>query len=168
MWEQGAKTRSVSYATRRITKGDFDRIVEVIDHWWGGPISTLAHPVFFYELGRYARLVVDDTDEIVGFLLGFVSEEGGRTGYVHLVGIHPEHRRRGVARTLYDEFQRDCGNDECVRMKAIAMPGNEPSIRFHEAHGWNVDEVDCYAGPGRRRVVFSKVIAVATPGGFAP
>ena len=55
---------------RRITKGDFDRIVEVIDHWWGGPISTFAHPIFFYELGGEA-LVVEEGAVMIGFLLGF-------------------------------------------------------------------------------------------------
>ena len=44
---------------RRITKGDYDQIVEVIDRWWGGPISTFAHPIFFYELGEKALIVED-------------------------------------------------------------------------------------------------------------
>src|SRR6202042_2621936 len=93
---------------RRIAKADFDRIVEVIDHWWGGPISTFAHPIFFYELGG-AALVVEEGSLMIGFLLGFVvagtgaapparSQAGGRCGYVHLVGIHPDFRRRGVGR----------------------------------------------------------------------
>ena len=154
----------MGYATRRITKDDFDRIVMVIDHWWGGPISTLAHPIFFYELGRFARVVVDDSDELVGFLLGFVAEESELTGYVHLVGINPEHRRQGVARTLYQEFTRDCEQGGCVRMKAITTPGNEPSICFHAALGWSVDVLDAYAGPGRRRVVFTKALAPLTVG----
>jgi GNAT superfamily N-acetyltransferase len=151
----------VGYATRRITKDDFDRIVAVIDHWWGGPISTLAHPIFFYELGRFARVVVDDTDDLVGFLLGFVADEAERTGYVHLVGIHPEHRRKGVARTLYQEFVRDCAHGGCTRMKAITTPGNEPSRRFHVALGWKAEELDDYAGPGRRRMVFTMPITPA-------
>src|SRR5947209_13807026 len=86
---------------RRITKDDFDRIVEVIDHWWGGPISTFAHPIFFYELGGMA-LVVEEGGELIGFLLGFIAHEhesgDGRTGYVHLVGIHPDHRDRKSTR----------------------------------------------------------------------
>ena len=56
---------------RPITKADFDRVVEVIDHWWGGPISTFAHPIFFYELGG-AALVVEEGSQMIGFLLGFV------------------------------------------------------------------------------------------------
>ena len=98
---------------RRITKADFDRVVEVIDHWWGGPISTFAHPIFFYELGDES-LVVEQGSDMIGFLLGFVApgtrriapagDESVRTGYVHLVGIHPDYRRRGVGRLLYDRF----------------------------------------------------------------
>src|SRR5580698_11675628 len=135
---------------RSITKGDFDQIVEVIDKWWGGPISTFAHPIFFYELGQHA-LVVEE-GPLIGFLLGFIAQEPVRTGYVHLVGIHPDHRRRGVGRMLYDRFAADCREAGCVRMKAITTPGNEGSIRFHVALGWNVQEVDDYAGPGRRRI----------------
>src|SRR5579872_1381604 len=119
---------------RRITKVDFDRIVEVIDHWWGGPISTFAHPIFFYELGEQA-LVVEQGSEMIGFLLGFLSPgpeaaesaalKGSRTGYVHLVGIHPDYRRRGVGRLLYDRFMQECRAAGCTRMKAITTPGNE-------------------------------------------
>jgi GNAT superfamily N-acetyltransferase len=154
---------------RRITKGDFDRIVEVIDHWWGGPIGTFAHPIFFYELGDHA-LVVEQGSEVIGFLLGFLVPHApqvavtqgdlSRIGYVHLVGIHPEYRRRGVGRLLYDRFTEDCRAVRCVRMKAITTPGNEGSIRFHVALGWNVQEVDDYAGPGRRRIVFTKPLSI--------
>jgi len=150
---------------RRVAKVDFDRIVEVIDHWWGGPIGTFAHPIFFYELGELA-LVMEQGAQMIGFLLGFLvpgSERGGpdgvasaRTGYVHLVGIHPDFRRRGVGRLLYDRFTQECQAAQCVRMKAVTAPGNEGSIRFHVALGWNVQEVDDYAGPGRRRIVFTK------------
>jgi len=150
---------------RRMAKLDFDRIVEVIDHWWGGPIGTFAHPIFFYELGDRA-LVVEQGAETIGFLLGFLvggaeapasaPSDAGRTGYVHLVGIHPEHRRRGVGRLLYDRFTSDCRTAGCVRMKAITTPGNEGSIRFHVALGWNMQEIDDYAGPGRRRIVFTR------------
>jgi GNAT superfamily N-acetyltransferase len=150
---------------RRTTKGDFDRIVQVIDRWWGGPISTFAHPIFFYELGKHA-LVVEQGAQMIGFLLGFLvagsetttiaESPAVPTGYVHLVGIHPDYRLRGVGRLLYDRFTDECREAHCLRMKAITTPGNEGSIRFHLALGWGVQEIDDYAGPGRRRIVFTK------------
>ena len=150
---------------RRITKQDFDRIVEVIDHWWGGPLGTFAHPIFFYELGGQA-LVVEKDGEMIGFLLGFVvrgadsPEASGvaDVGYVHLVGIHPDHRRKGVGRLLYQRFTEACRAVGCRKMKAITAFGNEGSIRFHAALGWETTEIDHYAGPNRRRIVFTKQI----------
>lgn len=41
-------------------------------------------------------------------------------------------------------------------MKAITTPGNEVSTRFHVALGWDVQDVEDYAGRGRRRIVFTK------------
>ncbi|MEI7892101.1 MAG: GNAT family N-acetyltransferase [Myxococcales bacterium] len=161
--------------TRRITKADFDRIVEVIDRWWGGPISPFAHPIFFHELGQHA-LVAELAgaggvryDEIVGFLLGFVADPAGElngpTGYVHLIGVHPEHRRRGFGRQLYERFETGCREAGCIRLKAITTPGNASSIRFHMALGWQAEEVDDYAGRGRRRVVLTRVLPAIVKAG---
>lgn len=141
--------------TRKITKGDFDQIVEVIDRWWGGPISTFAHPIFFHELGDNA-LIVEQDGQLIGFLLGFIVFKSPKTGYVHLVGIHPDFRRKGVGRVLYETFTERCRNLGCMRMKAITTTGNEGSLQFHRALGWSADDVDDYAGPGRKRVVFTR------------
>ena len=142
--------------TRPLTKTDYDQIVQVIDRWWGGPTSALAHPIFFYELGRHARVVEED-GVLVGFLLGFVcSDAPAPVGYVHLVGIHPDHRRRGVGQLLYAAFEADCRRAGCHTLKAITTLGNEGSVRFHQALGWSMVESEDYAGPGRLRIVFSK------------
>ena len=153
--------------TRSLEKSDYDYIVRVIDHWWEGPTTALAHPIFFYELGGLARVVEWDDGELVGFLLGFVTPiyrggtptapaEGSRIGFVHLVGIHPEFRRRGVAGTLYQAFEDACREEGCVGLKAITTHGNDGSVRFHLAQGFSVTTVDDYAGPGRARIVFEK------------
>jgi GNAT superfamily N-acetyltransferase len=143
--------------TRPPEKRDYDLIVQVIDRWWGGPTSALAHPIFFYELGDLARIVEDD-GIMVGFLLGFIaqSKQGGSVGYVHLVGIHPDHRRRGVGRLLYEAFEADCRKAGVSRLKAITTLGNEGSQIFHQVLGWDMVEVENYAGPGRPRIVFTK------------
>ena len=141
--------------TRKIAKSDFDEIVEVIDRWWGGPISTFAHPIFFYELGEHA-LCVEHDDQIIGFLLGFTTPATPPSGYVHLVGIHPDHRRRGVGRLLYQTFTDACRAAGCDEIKAITTLSNEGSISFHLAVGWQAREVEDYAGRGRKRIVFTK------------
>lgn len=140
---------------RGITKSDFDYIVAVLDRWWGGPSSERAHPIFFYELGKQALIAEADGD-VVGFLLGFVAPTSPPVAYVHLVGIHPDHRRRGVGKVLYEQFIERAKQAGAERIKAITTVGNDGSVRFHEALGFEVSEDPDYAGAGRSRVVFTK------------
>ncbi|HNS95726.1 MAG TPA: GNAT family N-acetyltransferase [Polyangiaceae bacterium] len=140
-----------------MNKADYDEIVRVIDWWWGGPTASLAHPVFFYELGKIARIMEVD-GKMIGFLLGFLTAEPPPIGYIHMVGIHPDYRRRHVGRKLYESFEDSCRSAGCTLMKAVTAPGDERSVQFHEALGWVWETVPDYAGPGRARVVFTKRI----------
>jgi len=161
--EPYSTTVPANLRVRPMTKADFDAVVHVVDQWWSGPIAILAHPVFFYELGKHARVVEDfatpNGRKFVGFLLGFIAppDEGrAAVGYVHLVGVHPEYRRKGVARALYNEFTANALSSGCRHLKAITTVGNEGSLRFHQALGWRSTEDDNYAGFGRRRIVLTK------------
>ncbi len=140
-----------------MTRADFHEIVTVIDHWWGGPTSALAHPLFFYELGEHA-LVMEDGGKMVGFLLGFLADRSPRVGYIHLVGIDPDARRKGVGRALYEEFAQRVRTLGCTKIKAITTLGNQGSVEFHRALGYAVEQDPDYAGPGRARYVFTREI----------
>ena len=140
---------------RGITKEDYDYVVSVLDRWWAGPAGQRAHPLFFYELGTGA-LVAEQDGKVVGFLLGFVAPLDEPIGYVHLVGIDPHHRRRGVGQHLYARFEQRCREGGARRLKAIAAVGNDGSVAFHEAVGFRAEEVADYAGPGRSRMVFTR------------
>ena len=146
--------------TRGITKEDYDQIVTVMDHWWGGPSGTSPLPIFFYEFGTYA-LIAEEEGTMVGFLMGFVTDRHPRVGYIHLVGIHPQFRRRGVARALYDEFARRAEALGATLLKAITTVGNEGSVEFHRAMGFRTEEVEDYAGPARARYVFLRDLTKA-------
>ena len=82
----GCHNARIKAGNLELDKADYAAIVSVIEHWWGGPSTALAHPVFFYELGELARVAEAD-GKMVGFLFGFPT---GDCGYVHMVGIHPE------------------------------------------------------------------------------
>ena len=140
---------------RAITRSDYHYLVSVLDRWWGGPGGQRIDPLFFYELGDDA-LVAERDGEVIGFLLGLVTPRGPRLGYVHLVGIHPDHRRRGVGRELYERFAERCRRAGATKLKALGAKGHEGSIRFHEAVGFHAREAPDYAGPGRTRIVFER------------
>ena len=140
---------------RALAKQDYDQIVQIIDRWSGGPTSTLVHPLLFYELGQFA-LVVERDAQLVGFLFGFITTAVPPVGYIHLLGIHPDFRRRGIGRLLYAKFEEDSRAGGCSTLKAMTTPGNESAIAFHRALGFAVELFEDYAGPGRPRIVFAK------------
>jgi GNAT superfamily N-acetyltransferase len=140
---------------RGLTKKDYDYLVSVIDRWWGGPSAIPMHPIFYYELGHHA-LVAEAGDEVVGFLFGFITDVAPRTGYVHMVGIHPDQRRHGVGKRLYESFFANARAAGATRIKTIAVMGDEGPVAFHRALGFEVGEDANYAGPNRARLVFVK------------
>ena len=142
---------------RALEKQDYDQVVQMIDRWSGGPTSALVHPLLFYELGRLARVVERD-GQLVGFLFGFLSQTAEPIGYIHLVAVHPDFRRRGIGRLLYAQFEEDCRGQGCKGLKSVTAPGNESATAFHRALGFDAELIDAYAGPGRPRVVFGKPI----------
>jgi hypothetical protein len=64
---------------------------------------------------------------------------------------------------LYESFTETCAAEHCVRMKAITTLGNEGSQRFHLALGWEAAEIEDYAGPSRKRIVFTKDLGAPPP-----
>ena len=143
--------------TRGITKEDFDHVVARFDHWAGAPASDRPHPVFFYELGNHA-LVAEESGEMLGFLLGFLAPTSPPTGYIHLVGIHPDYRRRGIGKELYHQFGARCRAAGASRLKAIASLRHEQAMRFHVSLGFQIREEADYAGPGCGRMIFTKTL----------
>lgn len=76
-------------------------------------------------------------------------------GYIHLVGIDPAYRRKGVGKALYAEFILQAKRHGASRIKAITTPNNVGSIAFHDALGFRGEPHEHYAGPNRTRVVFT-------------
>lgn len=110
---------------------DYDRIVTVIDEWWGRPVSASLPRLFLDHFWSTSR-VADDEDGVAGFMVAFVSPSQPDVGYVHFVGVRPDHRRSGLARQLYEQFADDALGQGCTELRAITATVNVGSIRFHK------------------------------------
>ena len=145
-----------------MTKADFDRIVTDHSTYWDSDLTfQLHHPIFINEVGDTAY-VMKNGQTIAAYLMGFISQTEP-TGYVHLVAVHPDYRRRGAARQLYEHFTDEARKRGCTKLKATGHAGNEQTIRFHlslgmemigEPNGEGVPVVKDYLRPGFDRVVF--------------
>lgn len=139
---------------RQARPADYDDIISVADQWWGRDVAATL-PRLFLDHFASSSLVVEDDDGLAGFLVGFVSQSQPLIAYVHFAGVRPGRRRTGLARRLYAEFADAARNRGCDQIHAITSPGNEASIRFHRALGFQVTAaVAGHNGPGRPMVTF--------------
>lgn len=150
---------------RNIAEQDAGPVKAALDRWWGGrDASHLALPLFFRHF-RDTSFVLEDGGEVVGFLVGFVSQACPEEGYIHLVGVHPGRRQRGLARWLYEAFFEEARGRGCSLVRCATTPGNGASISFHRSMGFRVDGdgesgnvpvARDYDGPGEDRILLSR------------
>ena len=157
---------------RHVHPADYDRVLAVIDAWWDGrPMGARLSHVFFSHFAP-TSFVLEVDGELVGFLLGFLSQTHLEEAYVHFVGIHTEYRRLGLGRRLYERFFIAAQMHGRRWVRSITAPSNELSIAFHRGMDFEplhgdllVDGLPVwldYAGAGGHRVVFRRAVL---PGG---
>ncbi len=84
--------------------------------------------------------------------LSFVAEEGGkvvgavlcgqegRRGYLNHLAVHPEHRRKGLGRSLVERVLAEMGKLGIPRCNAMIFTTNAAGRAFWEKMGWKVRE----------------------------
>ena len=128
-------------------------------------------PKLFFVHFRPTSFVVEHDGTVVGFVIGFVSQTFPDEAYIHFVGVHPDFRKAGLARRLYEKFFAAVENVGCRTVRCVTSPVNQHSILFHRAMGFStadsekiVDGIpvfEAYDGKDEDRVLFSKILDVA-------
>ena len=154
---------------RRVEEADYPAIILKIDEWWGGRTMTALLPRLFFQHFNDSSWVMEDDGEIVGFVVGFLSQTQDDTGYIHFVGVHPAYRSKGLGRQLYEQFFQAMRENGRHIVEAITSPINRGSVAFHTHLGFTIIPGDGvvndipvhrnYDGRGGDRVIFRKVLA---------
>ena len=101
-----------------------------------------------------------------GFLVGIVSPSELDQAYIHFVGVCPQARNNGLARTLYDEFFQIARSHNRRVVKAVTSPASQASKAFHRCLGFAVSgPTSDYNGSGRDLVINEP--RSNSPAGFA-
>lgn len=151
---------------RRASPEDHPEILACVKAWWGGRELTWMLPRLFLIHFSTTSFIAETNDALVGFLIGFLSQSNPNEGYVHLAGVHPDYRRLGLGRRLYDRFCRACAATGRDTVRACTSPVNRDSVAFHSRLGFLIlpgdGEIDGipvtrdYNRPGDPKVLFEK------------
>ena len=151
---------------RTLMPTDYPRVMGVVDQWWGGrPMSARLSRVFFEHFSS-TSYAIDRGDDLVAFLIGFMSQTVADEAYVHFIGVHPDYRCRGLASRLYMRFFEIVSAQGRWVVRSSTSPSSTLSIAFHLALGFALESGDGvvdgwparvnYPLPGESRVFFVK------------
>jgi ribosomal protein S18 acetylase RimI-like enzyme len=156
---------------REPTGDDHRRVLAAIDPWWGGlggedasaRRAMLVSRLFFQHFANTSMLVERD-GELVGFLIGFLSQSQPDEAYIHFVWVSPELRGMGVGAALYQRFFALAKAHGRSVVRSVTSPSNRASVAFHRAMGFElepgeemVDDIPVlrdYGGPRADLVAF--------------
>jgi GNAT superfamily N-acetyltransferase len=151
---------------RHISPADYSSIIAVLDEWWGGRQMSAMLPKLFFTHFSDTSFVMELDGELIGFLVGFLSQSNPAEAYIHFVGIHPDFRQQGIGGLLYQQFFQTAQAFDRVQVKSVTSPLNKSSIAYHLQMGFEAEpsaiqedgvpyHLD-YDGPGEHRVLFVK------------
>jgi ribosomal protein S18 acetylase RimI-like enzyme len=153
---------------RHAEPSDYQPIISVINDWWDGRNMSDMLPKLFFVHFRETSFVAESSSKIVGFLIGFSSQTFQDEAYIHFVGVHPDYRKMGLGRALYERFFEVARNLGRTVVRCVTSPVNKGSIAFHLRMGFSIERSETivegisfaknYDGHGGDRVLFSKTL----------
>jgi len=151
---------------RGLQSSDYDDLISQINDWWGGRDMAGMLPKLFFQHFKNTSLIAEEDDEIIGFLIGFLSQDQSDEAYIHFVGVHPDYRKKDIGKTLYEKFFTKVKMADRKIIRSITSPVNKTSIAFHQKMGFVLERGDKtvdgvavkvnYDGFGNDRVLFKK------------
>jgi GNAT superfamily N-acetyltransferase len=121
---------------------DHEKVISVMPDWWGGrDLSSSVLKIFFIHFSNTVY-IAESNNDLVGFLVGFFSQTEENTGYIHFVGVHPNFRKDGIGRLLYQTFFNACIANNRKIIKSCTSPINKLSINFHLHMGFIIEPGD--------------------------
>lgn len=136
--------------------------------WWGGRDLRRSVPKVFLLHFWNTSFIVEKDCEIIAFLVGFLSPAYDREAYIHFTGVHPDYRKQGLGKAMYELFFELSRRRERTTIRACTSPVNKVSIDFHTRMGFLIEPGDgvvegvCvsldYNRPGDHKVLFTKYL----------
>lgn len=160
---------SDDYYIKYFTRDDMDDAVALVENYWDPSLRRLVHPMFYRDFHKTCFSARTFDGKLIGFVLSFISQDTPDEGYIHTIFVHPDWRKAGVAKNLYNKLFFELSTKGVKKIRLITSIENELSRNFHLSMGFQyaiecdttidgVPAVSDYYGKNRPRVVMEKSI----------
>ena len=155
---------------RKSREDEFLKVYEFISNCEGLE-NYFAH--FYKIMLRYfgnSCFIAEDSDSVVGVVMGFFSQQHESTYFLWQIGVSPEHQGKGIGKNLLQYVEQELANAGIRRIEVTIDPENIPSKKAFDKSGYtNISEqigetitvngntaVKDHYSPGRHFMVYEK------------
>jgi ribosomal protein S18 acetylase RimI-like enzyme len=161
----------IDYNIRKVKEDDFLTIAEIATYC--PPMVTERNSIYhiFTKFFTSTSLIIEtENNKVLGFLLGFISQDNPEEAYIHLLCVIPQYRKKGLAKSMMDEFMTIINENGCRKVYLITSPGNKKAIKFYKKIGFKIDNqgkeivingvktIKNYNGPGEHKLILTKLM----------
>ena len=135
--------------------GPFVKVRDDADYW------------IFQRFFKSTSFVAHDGVHLVGAITAWIDPENIREIYIEEVAVHPAHRGKGIALSLFEKLEEEARRRACVRLWLTCNPSN-PAIQVWVKLGFsNVESgslknglsvIQNLKGHGLHRAIFEKAL----------
>jgi len=125
---------------RSVEGADYYVISPLINEWWNGRQMSDMLPKLFFDHFQNTSFIAEEKGEIIGFLIGFLSQSHMNEAYIHFVGVHPEYRGKKIGKQLYSHFFDAIKQNGRNTVRCVTSPVNKASIAYHTKMGFEIEK----------------------------
>lgn len=104
--------------------------------------------------GRLVLVLTGEVGSVVGYAVTLVV---GDVADLLRIGVHPAHRRQGLASDLLEEARREAARDGATRMLLEVSADNVAAIEFYRAHQFvTIDRRPAYYRDGTDALIMQR------------
>jgi diaminobutyrate acetyltransferase len=157
---------------RNADQSEFLTVYDFVTHCEG---LENYYPHFYKIMLRYFGsncFIAEENKQIVGFVLGFLSNNYPNTYFLWQIGVDPKRQGQGIGKTLLRFVEQEIKKIGGDRIEATIAPENIPSQKAFERNGYiNISQqvgetvtvqdnmaVKDHYSPGRHFMVYEKKI----------
>ena len=167
MWELEFLT---NFRIRNVFEDDFMKIAQLGENC--SPMVNERKAIYhlFTKFFKNTSLVLEDNENIKGFLIGFISQENNENAYIHLLCIKKDLRGQNMASNLVEKFISIVYSMDCKKVFLVCKPSNKTAIKLYTKMGFLplpsdktivIDDINVfkdYDGPSEDKIVFCRSI----------